>query len=166
MSGDSGASSSVETQMRVYYSHCLRPLIEALENRLDDFFGFTGTQRKIEFDVDGLFRAELGHRVEALTKAVQGGLMTPNEARALERLAPVEGGDSAFLQRQMVPVDLISQLSATELANAQAPAEEPEDNDSEEDVARNILQFVRKDDANDMESDIVKQLLSEVRKNG
>jgi hypothetical protein len=40
--------------------------------------------------------------VDGLTKAIQGGLMTPNEARARESLSPVPHGDRVYVQQQMV----------------------------------------------------------------
>jgi hypothetical protein len=72
--------------------------------------------------VEALLRTDLAARMQGLTLAVQGGVMTPNEARKLEGLSPVAGGDSA-LQRQMTPVNLLSQLATADLARgATAPA--------------------------------------------
>jgi hypothetical protein len=122
--GQTGAG--VEAANRLYYTHCLRPQIEALENRLDDLFGFSGTSRFIMFDLDQIFRAESDKRIEALTKGVQGGVYTPNEARRMESLGPVEGGDGAFMQRQMTPVNLLSELAAAELLQAQQPSPAPD----------------------------------------
>jgi HK97 family phage portal protein len=121
--GQTGAG--VEAANRLYYTHCLRPQIEALENRLDDLFGFNGTNRFIMFDLDQIFRAESDKRIEALTKGIQGGVYTPNEARRMESLGPVEGGDGAFMQRQMTPVNLLSELAAAELVAAQNPQPSP-----------------------------------------
>lgn len=123
---DAESKTGVESAMRSYYTHCLRPLIEGLEARFDDFFGLTGTGRFVEFELDQIFRAETDKRVEALTTAVQGGLMTPNEARRAERLAPVEGGDGAFLQRQMTPVSMLSELAAAELTSSTAANPAPD----------------------------------------
>lgn len=122
-------TTSVEASQRHYYSRCLRVWIEGLEDRFDDFFGLLGTDKEIEFDLDDLFRAESLNRIERLSKAVQGGIMTPNEARKTEWLAPVEGGDGAFMQRQMTPVAMLSELAAAELTAAKtqsSPAPDPE----------------------------------------
>jgi HK97 family phage portal protein len=136
MANAPGNTASVEVAMRGYYSHCLRPMIEGIENRFDDFFELTGTQWHFEFDINALFRAETMTRMEALSKGVQGGIMTPNEARRSESLPPVAGGDGAFMQRQMTPVDLLAELAASEIASRQpAPAPvEPEDPDDDEDL--------------------------------
>jgi HK97 family phage portal protein len=145
---EAGAASGVEQSMRMYYNHCLRPLIESIENRFDDFFDLHGTERYVEIMVDDLFRAETDKRIESAVKAVQGSIMTPNEARRMENLPPVDGGDQAFLQRQMVGLDMLNELHAAELMKAKepaaAPAQEPPD---EEEVARSILRTIRGGDA-------------------
>jgi HK97 family phage portal protein len=154
--GQSGAG--VEAANRLYYTHCLRPQIEALENRLDDLFGFTGTDRYVMFDLDQIFRAESDKRIEALTKGVQGGVYTPNEARRMESLPPVEGGDGAFLQRQMTPVSTLSSLADAELASLLNPPSPAPDSDeasppADEDQGRSISETVEKS-----YEDLVKEL--------
>ena len=57
--------------------------------------------QKIDFDVTGLLRADFQTRIDGLTKAVQGGLYTPNEARAREGLHPIAKGDVVYMQAQM-----------------------------------------------------------------
>jgi hypothetical protein len=58
---------------------------------------------------------------------VQGGLFTPNEARNREGLGPIDGGDTAYLQRQMTPVDKIGDVLESEISanNTPEPAPEP-----------------------------------------
>jgi hypothetical protein len=43
-------------------------------------------------------------RVDTLGQAVQRGIYSPNEARRIEGLPPVEGGDKPYLQQQMIQV--------------------------------------------------------------
>jgi HK97 family phage portal protein len=45
-----------------------------------------------EFLVDDLTRADIGARFEAYAKAIENGILNPNEARAAENRAPYEGG--------------------------------------------------------------------------
>ena len=67
--------------------------------------------------------------------------MTPDEARAREGLSPIVGGDSAYMQRQMVPIDKIGGLldAETEAKKEpppapELPAEKPEDKAPDEDA--------------------------------
>lgn len=97
--GPPPALANIEALESTYYAGCLQGLIEALEQCLDQGLGLPIGQR-IEFDLHGLLRMDSAGRFEALGKAVGGGWMSPNEARAREDLAPVEGGDSPMAQMQ------------------------------------------------------------------
>lgn len=58
----------------------------------------------IEFNLEGLLRGDTASRYESYEKAIRMGLMTRNEARALENLPPVEGGDVITVQMQDIPL--------------------------------------------------------------
>lgn len=100
--------SSTEQLTRIYHSQCLAAHMESLEDRFTQFFGMNPRQEWLEYDTDALFRTEMQQRIEALAKSVQGGIRTPNEARKSEGLNPIEGGDTVFMQQQMVPVEVLS----------------------------------------------------------
>lgn len=82
-----------------YYTDCLQAPIEELELCLDDGMEVPDGQG-FEVDVRGLLRMDPVARYDAHSKAVGGGWMTPNEARAAENLPPVPGGDTPYLQQQ------------------------------------------------------------------
>ncbi|WP_108397568.1 phage portal protein [Devosia submarina] len=58
----------------------------------------------IEFNLEGLLRGDTASRYDSYEKAIRMGLMTRNEARALENLPPVEGGDVITVQMQDIPL--------------------------------------------------------------
>jgi len=58
----------------------------------------------IEFNIEGLLRADSKARAEFYGKMTGIGAMTINEVRALENLPPVEGGDVPRMQMQNVPI--------------------------------------------------------------
>lgn len=63
----------------------------------------------IEFNLEGLLRGDSMGRAQFYQIMVRLGLMTRNEARRLENLPPIEGGDVAMVQMQDVPLaDAIS----------------------------------------------------------
>jgi HK97 family phage portal protein len=125
-----------ESLIQHFLSMSLGSYLEHLERALDRLFGL-GNNEFIELDTAALLRTDFAGRVNALTKAVQGGLMTPDEARAVEGLSPVKGGDTAYLQRQMVPIDKIGDLlESTQAAqNAQAAQPAPSDTPTPSDSA-------------------------------
>lgn len=58
----------------------------------------------IEFNLEGLLRADSQGRAAFYQTMTQLGAMTINEVRALENMPPVEGGDVARMQMQNVPI--------------------------------------------------------------
>ena len=99
LGGPEPTRASVESLNQTYYSDCLQSLIESLEACLDDGLSLPSNY-STEFDLDGLMRMDTAARYDAKNKAVAGGWMSPNEARASENLAPVKGGESPYLQQQ------------------------------------------------------------------
>ena len=117
---------NAETLVQHFLSMSLGSYLEHVERAFDRLFGLSGASEYIELDTAALLRTDFAGRIDGLTKGVQGGLFTPNEARHREGLGPIEGGETAFLQRQMVPVDKIGDVLEAEIANASKPDPAPE----------------------------------------
>lgn len=64
----------------------------------------------IEFNLEGLLRADSGGRSKFYGEMSRIGAMTINEIRALENLPPVEGGDVPRMQAQNIPITEASGL--------------------------------------------------------
>lgn len=60
----------------------------------------------VEFNLEGLLRADSKGRSEFYQKMTQIGAMTINEVRALENLPPVPGGDVPRMQSQNIPINM------------------------------------------------------------
>lgn len=99
--------SSIEQIMDAFYKGALRALIERLESSMEAWLLTPEDRQKyeIEFDFTSLLRPSLLQRMQSYKEAVQGGIVTPNEARAFEGWKPIGGGDTLFLQQQMTPID-------------------------------------------------------------
>jgi HK97 family phage portal protein len=128
-----------ETLIQHFLSMSLGSYLEHIERSMDRLFGL-GHNEYVELDTSALLRTDFAGRVDGLTKAIQGGLMTPTEARLREGLSPISGGDTAYLQRQMTPLDKIGDLLQAEIDAKNAPppppapaiAAEPDSDDKEE----------------------------------
>lgn len=59
----------------------------------------------VEFNLEGLLRADSAGRASFYQTMTQLGGMTINEVRRLENLPPVAGGDTPRMQMQNVPID-------------------------------------------------------------
>lgn len=124
-------NANVEPLQIQYYSQALQAHIEAIEKCLDDGLGvlanridgrFLGT----EFDLDDLLRMDTESMTDALTKAVGGALMTPNEARKKLNLKPVEGGDDVYSQQQNWSLAALAKRDEMALQPAATPATLPQ----------------------------------------
>lgn len=121
INGSTETKSNTEALINFWLATGLGSVIETIERSLDAAFDLPPGEF-IELDTEALLRMQFAERVDGLAKAVQGGLMTPNEARARLDLGRVDGGDQVFLQQQMVGINLLEDLHAAEMA-ASIPAE-------------------------------------------
>lgn len=61
----------------------------------------------IEFDFDALLQADFASRMDSYNKGVNGGVISPNEARGREGLPPKPGGDKIYLNGTLVPAGTV-----------------------------------------------------------
>jgi phage portal protein BeeE len=115
---------NTETLIRHWLSTGLGFILEHLELALDSLFSLPAGQF-IAFDVETLLRADLQARMDALTKAVQGGIYAPNEARAKEGMPRKTHGDEPRLQQQVVPLSAWYTQPATPSIAPPAPVATP-----------------------------------------
>lgn len=88
--GNSLTYQNVESRNTHLVRHTLLPWIVRLE-RL--FTSLLPTKQYAKFNVNGLLRADLSTRYSAYQTAITTGFMTPNEARELEDMPALPGGD-------------------------------------------------------------------------
>jgi HK97 family phage portal protein len=113
---------NIEHLSREFYSAALLPWITRIESTLNACLLTKGDREAgiyLRHNADGLLRGDLATRAEAYTKQIGSGILTPNEARAMEERDAIEGGDNAFF-----PVNLAPLTSASSL---KPPAPEPDD---------------------------------------
>ena len=97
--------SNSEQQDLHLVKHTMKRWLEQLEAEMNlKFFG-RGSNRIVEFNLDGLLRGDYKTRMEGNSTAIQTGQLTPNEARAMDNREPLEGGDKLYIQGATVPLD-------------------------------------------------------------
>lgn len=86
--------SNLEQQLIGFVTFGLKPYIDAVEDEINDKL-FGGTDRFVEFAVEGLLRADSAGRAAYYTAALGGsggsGWMHINEVRSKENLPPLDG---------------------------------------------------------------------------
>ncbi|MEM9965000.1 MAG: phage portal protein [Asticcacaulis sp.] len=105
----SGYPTSLEQQVLTFQKFALRKRLKRIEQAImkqlltpqDRVEGIV-----VEFNLEGLLRADSAGRSAFYRAMSQIGAMTINEIRALENLPPVAGGDVPRIQSQNVPINM------------------------------------------------------------
>lgn len=118
-----------------YYQQALQRHIEDIEVLLDQAFGF-GPGIGWDLDLEGLLRMDPVTRSTVNKEGIAGGWLKPNEARASEGRAPVEGGDTPYMQQQNWP---LAELTGRPEPGAQPAPPSHEDVDEESEAAAKML---------------------------
>jgi HK97 family phage portal protein len=138
ISGAGGQYSSTELLMQAWIASGLGFCLNHIEEAIGLFFGLEGVPWEyVEFDTSALLRSSFKERIESLARAVQGGIMAPNEARAKEDYGAVPFGDEPRVQQQVVPLSAAGKIPAAPGAPPAPPApsgDEPPPPDAAEEV--------------------------------
>ncbi|WP_421579960.1 phage portal protein [Shinella sp. M31] len=120
--------SNAEQQDLHLVKHLIGQWAKALEDEINlKFFGRSGSARYIEHNLDGLLRGDFKSRMDGYGIAIQNGIRTPDEVRALENL-PAKGGEAERLHIQGATVPL-GQQNASQ--GAQQPANDNQNNEAQ-----------------------------------
>jgi HK97 family phage portal protein len=123
-SGSTVWGSGISEIVRGFYKLTLRPILEKVELSItvslvprEDRASF-----EAEFDFEGLLRSDQKSRYDGYRTGIQGGIITPNEAREWEGLPAMAGGELLYMQGATLPIDKLGQTPA-----ANTPATVPQE---------------------------------------
>lgn len=87
---DSGNNANIRPNMRLYYLETILPIVRKINFAYERFFGF-----QLEEDLTNIpaLQPELRDQSQYYTSLVNGGVITPNEARDAIGFEPIEGND-------------------------------------------------------------------------
>ena len=95
---------SVEAMTRWFVNSGLGFYLDHISDSLTKLFELPAGE-EIEFDYEAaLFRSDFKEFMLALEVGTRSGVLSPNEARKMRRLPPVEDGDDPRVQQQLVPL--------------------------------------------------------------
>jgi len=95
---------NIESQELEFYVDTMQAIITAYEQELTYKLLLDSEIRagkSIKFNINAIIRSDIKTRYEAYRTGIQGGFLTPNEARALEDLPPADGGDDLICNGNM-----------------------------------------------------------------
>lgn len=117
---------STELLMQSWVASGLGFCLNHVEEAFGQLFGLRGMPHEyLELDTSALLRSAFKDRVDAIARAVQGGIYSPDEAREQFDLARVPGGhgEEPRLQQQVMPLSWHTQPPSP--PSVPPPAEEP-----------------------------------------
>lgn len=105
------SASSQQTQMEFLW-RTIVPIIRMYESQLNLKL-LTPEELKagyrFRFDMDDLITADPSARAEIQQQQIRSGIRTPNEIRARNGDAPVDGGDTLMISKDLAPLDWLAQ---------------------------------------------------------
>lgn len=138
----SNTYASTEALMQSWIASGLGFCLNHVEEAFGQLFGLRGMPDEyLELDTRALMRSAFKDRMDGLAKAVQGGIYSPDEARALEDLPRVPGGygEEPRVQQQVVPLSWKEPQSEPAAPAAPEPAPEIDP----EELSRQVMAHAR-----------------------
>ncbi len=130
-----------------YYDQALQYIVTKREARLTEGLELRQPNFRISIDEGALLRMDPAARYDAHNKAINGGWLSPNEARAEENRAPVDGGDTPYLQQQNYALAALAKRDAKEDpfgTATTAPAAPPAANEDTADETLGLVTEIQK----------------------
>jgi HK97 family phage portal protein len=99
--------SNIEQQNMWFTQYSLRPTCKRIELEMENklFFAKERGKYSINFNLTGILRGDSQSRADYLTKLIQSGVYTRNEARTLEGLPKKDGLDEIVYQGNLIGVN-------------------------------------------------------------
>ncbi len=110
--------SGIEQQTLGFQKFTLRRRLKRIEQAIEKQLLTTADRASgvsVEFNLEGLLRADSAGRARFYQQMTQIGAMTINEVRDLENLPPVDGGDIPRMQMQNKPISEIDEEAFRQL---------------------------------------------------
>ncbi|HXH52545.1 MAG TPA: phage portal protein [Sphingomicrobium sp.] len=108
-----GTFSNTEQQDLQLVKHLIAHWARAFEDELNlKLFGQRRRSQYVEHNLDGVMRGDLKSRLEAMARAINSSLLTPDEARALDNRPAKPGGDRLYIQGATVPLEMAGSKEA------------------------------------------------------
>tara|TARA_B100000809_G_C15129540_1_gene527765 strand:+ start:1811 stop:3013 length:1203 start_codon:yes stop_codon:yes gene_type:complete len=116
---DSGNNANIRPNHRLYYLETILPIVKKINYAFERFFGFDLLE-----DVSNIpaLQPELQDKASYYSTLVNGGIITPNEARESMRMESIDGNDEL-----RVPANIAG--SAANPSEGGRPSEDEEEND-------------------------------------
>jgi HK97 family phage portal protein len=117
---------TIEATQLSFLSETIQPYLTQIEQEFSRklFFDFEkDLGMAVRYDAADLLRTDGASQAAYMSKLFAIGAITPNEARAMANLPPIAGGDRAFVQVNMMPLDKVDALGSKKMGSFEAKEE-------------------------------------------
>jgi len=124
---------SVEASQLAFLTDTLQPMLNRIELEFERkiFLPSEKFKYSVEFDTSVLLRTDKNSLADYYTKMLNLGALTTNDIRKQLGYEPVDKGDQAFIQSNLVPID--KPLNATQAQQQPDPGVNGSNNQEEDD---------------------------------
>ena len=125
-----------------YVKYTILPVVETMAQELTKKL-LTEEEKaqglKFNFDLNSLLKADTQNRAEYLSKLINAGVLSINDARRIENLPDIDGGDNHFLQVNMMEINKLAnnQEQEAEVENEERSIENRSYTDYPQSVSNN-----------------------------
>ncbi len=104
---DRATFSNIESQSISFVVHTIRPWLVRIEQAMNKALFSQSEKQKhfVSFVVEGLLRGDFASRMQGYSIGIQNGFLSPNDARSLENLNPIEHGDIYAMNGNMLKLE-------------------------------------------------------------
>ena len=136
---------STEALMQAWVASGLGFALNHIEEAFGNLFRMRGVPDEyVEFSTASLLRSAFKDRVDGFARGIQGGIFSPNEARADFELPSAVDGDEPRVQQQVLPLSHFSKLLEEQMKPPPAPPALPAPEDpGEAEAAKALLAMHR-----------------------
>jgi HK97 family phage portal protein len=98
-------SNNIESLYTIFIENAIRPLATAFEQSINKLVPLNERMNiYYEYSYNALMKTSLQTRIDAYTKQITNGILSPNEVRRKENSPEVEAGDTLFVQANLMPL--------------------------------------------------------------
>jgi HK97 family phage portal protein len=100
-----GKIDNLENLYTIFIENAIRPLAASFEQSINKLIPFNERPNMyFEYSYNSLLKTSIEARVEAYSKQIVNGILSPNEIRRKENLDEIEAGDTHFIQSNLMPI--------------------------------------------------------------
>jgi HK97 family phage portal protein len=101
------ATADLESLYTIFIENAIRPLATSFEQAINRLIPYHERETiYFEYSYNSLLKTSLQARIDAYTKQLMNGILTPNEVRVKENLSPSDqkAGDTLFIPSNLMPL--------------------------------------------------------------